>query len=110
MPFRPRLALLAVACAGATWCGLLAAGPAALASTQIVAISFGDPGWTPLAGDWDGSGRGRSAAKVVIRWTLERAVYRAGERLRITISAPGRVAERAEVRIRSGRLPLVPEL
>jgi hypothetical protein len=42
--------------------------------------------------------------------SLEHTVYRAGDRLVITISAPGRVAERAEVRIRNGRVPRVREL
>jgi hypothetical protein len=37
-------------------------------------------------------------------------IYRAGDRIRITISAPGRVSERAVVRIRYGRLPLATEL
>jgi hypothetical protein len=56
MPSRLRPLVLAVLSAGAAWCGLLAAGPAAWASTQVVALPFGDPGWTPLVGDWDGSG------------------------------------------------------
>ena len=188
-PHMARVALIALACAGAAWGALLAGATAAWATTQVVAMPFGDPGWTPLIGDWDGSGDAQIGAyapstatfylgdnngtaarvpapgskrhprvrtKVVIKWTwdggrtglrrfsvhglprggkvtvtcsgpgcrrrprnavakglarmihgLEQTVYRAGDRLRVTISAPGRVSERAEVRIRNGRKPLV---
>jgi hypothetical protein len=41
---------------------------------------------------------------------LDGTVYRAGDRILITISAPGRRSERASVRIRAGRLPLAREL
>jgi hypothetical protein len=38
--------------------------------------------------------------------SLEARRYRAGQRLTITITAPGRISERARVRIRDGRLPV----
>jgi hypothetical protein len=41
---------------------------------------------------------------------LDGSAYSAGDRIHITISAPGRRSERAVVRIRYGRLPLAREL
>jgi hypothetical protein len=38
--------------------------------------------------------------------SLEARVLHAGQRLTITVSAPGWVAERAQVTIRNGALPL----
>jgi hypothetical protein len=38
---------------------------------------------------------------------LERLRYRSGDRITITITQPGHVAERAQVQIRAAKLPLV---
>ena len=42
----------------------------------------------------------------VLEGRLKGTRYRAGDRILITISAPGHVSERALVKVRNGRLPV----
>src|SRR5690242_15525155 len=59
MSSRLRLSVLGLASAAAAWCGALTVAPTAgadTASPTIVSFTWGNPGDTPLAGDWNGSG------------------------------------------------------
>jgi hypothetical protein len=91
-----------------------------------VAMPFGEANDVPVTGDWDGSGAAQigvwrpstgtwylgdddGAPKSSVRVFVHRltgTIYRPGDRLLITISAPGRVSERARITVRNDRKPL----